>query len=80
MVIGFGFMFSGKVGGASAAQFYFGRSLRWALRGVRALIATVLAMVATVLVVWIARPLGRAVVRGLRALFRRRPGTLRAGR
>jgi hypothetical protein len=80
MVIGFGYMFSGKAGGARAAQFYFGGSLRWTLRQIRTVLSAALAMVWVVLVMWIARPLGRALVRGLRALFTSKPTTSRTRR
>jgi len=58
MLIGFGVMFAGKSGGARAAEFYFGRSLRWALGRVRLLSVSVLALAWSFLLFWILRPLG----------------------
>jgi hypothetical protein len=75
MCIGFGYMFAGKSGGTHAAQFYFGRSLRWALSHMRDLVRHVLATFWSVLIHRIVRPFGRGVIRGLRALFGRRDQT-----
>ena len=73
MCIGFAYMFSGKSGGTRAAHFYFGRSLRWTFRHVRAALRRVLTALWVTLIHRILRPLGRALLRGLRALFRWRP-------
>ena len=90
MLIGFGYMFAGKTGGGRVAQFYFGGSLRWTLRRLRALVVGVLTSLWGLCVLALAG-IGRAIVRIARHARRRlrprerkacgiRAPTFRAGR
>lgn len=78
MLVGFGYMLFGKLGGARAAQFYFARSLRWALRHGHALFMTVLITVWGAFVLWIGRPLVHRLLRALQWCVRRERGWLRS--
>ena len=66
MLVGFGYMVSGKVGGSRVAQFYFGRSLRWALRALRTMLTALLVAVWGALAWWIGRPLSRGLLYAFR--------------
>jgi clan AA aspartic protease (TIGR02281 family) len=68
MLIGFGYMIAGKIGGGRVASFYFGRSLRWVRDRVRLVLAWTLTRVGTIALFWIARPLAYRLWLGLRWL------------
>jgi hypothetical protein len=76
MCIGFGYMFAGKNGGARAAQFYFGRSLRWTGAHLRLLIRRVASLAWNLFVWWIVHLLAQGLLVGLRWLFARKAGWL----
>lgn len=80
MLVGFGYMFSGRLGGARAAQVYFGASLRWTLRHVRSLLTTVLTTLWGAFVLWIGRPLTHRLLRALHWLLARERGWLQLWR
>src|ERR1700730_13458224 len=77
MLIGFGYMFSGKSGGRRAAQFYFGRSLRWTWAYVRRVLRAVLIYAWGAFIFWISRPIGHWLWRGARWFVTRQRGWLR---
>jgi hypothetical protein len=66
MFVGFGYMFSGKVGGTRAARFYFGRSVGWMLRSMRTMVTTVLVAAWSAFVLWVGRPLVRRLLHAFR--------------
>jgi clan AA aspartic protease (TIGR02281 family) len=72
MAIGFGYMLAGRLGGSRVAGFYFGRSLRWVGARVRGLVTAVLALVKTLLVAGLVRPLLLGLQKSLRWLAGRR--------
>lgn len=77
MVIGFGFMLAGKLGGASVARFYFGGPLRWTFWRLRRVIPGLMASIWAALLAWLLRPLGVRLLRALQWLASRERGWLR---
>lgn len=76
MAVGYGYMFAGKDGGARAAHWYFGGSLRWTLGHVWGVILTVLATLWAAVAASV-RTIAHHVWRGLRWLFTHQRGPAR---